>query len=75
MMATDAPALIPFRSHLQVTKLPYPRATDVVDGNNDFRETRKRYVNSPPNLIARANTNRVTQQGERKRKIQNWAVL
>jgi hypothetical protein len=49
-MATDAPAFIPLRSNLKVTKLPYPRATDIDNGNNDFRETRKRYVNSPPNL-------------------------
>jgi hypothetical protein len=45
------------------------------NGNSDSREIMKRYVNSPPNTIARTNTNPVAPQGQRegKRKIQNRA--
>jgi hypothetical protein len=49
MAITDAPCTqgcIPVDKY----KLPYPRGSD--DGNNDFLETMKRYVNSPPNTIA-----------------------
>jgi hypothetical protein len=45
-------------------KSPYPRDA----GNNDFREFKKRYVNSPPNLKARANTNRAPEQGHQEEK-------